>query len=190
MSQTLAEMRAYLDSYMRHGAALEMRVAREEELNPDERSLLCGRLIRLVTRLHVARERLIERHGGPELAMAEALLEQGRAAFRRAITDPLCEQEMDRKVDYRLDQLRFIHIYHELTGYYHDLLVARTELEAMCREIPEFPSLVLAREQLSDVDAALKDKHPRLEELWVGPFARLDDFAPRYPRTHWWWFRR
>ena len=189
-SQTLAEMQAFLDSYARTGGPLEARAARGDELATDERALLCGRLIRLLTRLHVSRERLLERRGGPDLAFAESLLEQGRAAARRALGSEEVATEMDRKIDFRLDQLRFGHVYHELTGYYHDLLCARSELEALCRELPDLPGCVLARDLLGPIDASMKEKTPRLEELWVGPFARLDDFAVRYPRAHWWWFKR
>jgi hypothetical protein len=189
-SPTLAEMRSYLESYLRHGGPLEQRAIHGEELDPDERSLLVGRLIRLLTRLHVSREKLRERHAGPDLSFAETMVEQGRAAFRRVLDNQDVSQELDRKVDFRLEQLRFGHVFHEMTGHYHDLLAARSELEALARELPELPAAVLARDLLTTIDNALKDKHPKLEELWVGPFGRLDDFAVPYPRSHWWWYQR
>jgi hypothetical protein len=189
-SQTLAEMRTFLDSYVRHAGGIEQRAARGEDLSQEERGLLCGRLIRLLTRLHVARERLLERGAGPDLGFAEALVEQGRAAARRALANDVVAEEFDRKIEFRIEQLRFAHVYHEMTGHYHDLLAARTEVEALVRELPDLPVSVLARDALSKVDEALKEKRPRLEELWIGPFSRLDDFAPRYPRSHWWWYHR
>ena len=189
-SQTLAEMRSYLESYLRHAGPLEQRAARSEDLESDEKALLIGRLLRLITRLHVAKEKLLERRAGPDLSFAEVMVEQGRAAFRRAIENHEIAEELDRKVDFRLEQLRFAHVYHEMTGTYHDLLAARSEVEALMRELPQVPASVLARDLLSSVDNALKDKHPKLEELWVGPFGRLDDFAIAYPRSHWWWYQR
>jgi hypothetical protein len=189
-SQTLAEMRAYLDSYMRHAGPLEARLARGEALSSDERALLCGRLIRLLARLHLGRELLLERRGGADLRFAEALVEQAKGTFRRAVTNEAVGQEMDRKIDFRLEQLRFAHVYHEMTGHYHDLLGARSEVEAIVRELPELPSAILARDLLVTIDEGLKEKTPRLEELWVGPFGRLDDFAVHYPRSHWWWHKR
>ncbi|HEY3352570.1 MAG TPA: hypothetical protein VGQ83_04930 [Polyangia bacterium] len=189
-SQTLAEMRAYLDSYMRHAGPLEAALARGEELAPDDRALLCGRLIRLLARLHVGRELLLERRGVADLRFAEALLEQAKAAMRRALAYEPVAEEMDHKIDFRLEQLRYGHVFHEMTGHYHDLLGARTEVEAFVRELPDLTQSVLARDLLTTIDAALKEKTPKLEELWVGPFGRLDDFAAHYPRSHWWWFKR
>jgi hypothetical protein len=186
----LAEMRAYLESYLRHGGPLEQRAVRGDPLDAEERSLLVGRLIRLITRLHVGREKLRERRAGPDLSFAETMVEQGRAAFHRALGNREISEELDRKVDFRLEQLRFAHVYHEMTGHYHDLLAARSECEALMRELPDLPASVLARDLLITVDNALKEKHPKLEELWVGPFGRLDDFAVHYPRIHWWWYQR
>jgi hypothetical protein len=188
MSQILAEMRAHLDSYVRNGGPLEARAGRGEDLTPDERALLCGRLIRLITRLHIGRERVVERRGGPDLAFAETLLDQARASLRRCLGNRFVAEELDHKIDFRLEQLRFVGVYHEMAGHYHDLLAARSELEALLREIPELPSCVLARDLLTTVDETLREKQPKLEELWVGPFGRLEDFAAHYPRSHWWWF--
>ena len=184
-SQTLAELRAYVDSYMRHAGPLEAQLARGEELTSEDQALLCGRLLRLLARLHLGRELLLERRALADVRFAEALVDQARAIANEAVAET-----MDRKIDFRLEQLRFAHVYHEMTGYYHDLLGARSEIEALVRELPELPAAVLARDLLTTIDAALSDKSPRLEELWVGPFGRLDDFAVHYPRSHWWWHKR
>jgi len=179
-----------LDLYLRHGGPLEQRVLRGEKLDADERALLVGRLIRLITRLHVASEKMRENPAGADLATAQSLLEHGRNILRRVFALQEMSEELDSKMSFRLEQLKFVHVYHEMTGHYHDLLAARSELEALTRELPDLPECVLAKDSLLAIDEALRGKHPKIEELWVGPFARLDDFAVAYPRSHWWWFQR